>query len=57
MAAAEPAPEATAAETKVAQKKKQIKHVKENPHEDPRIPEGPAPDYEMFDEFGNWKGD
>ena len=38
-------------------KKKQIKHVKENPHEDPRIPEGPDPDYEMFDEFGNWKGD
>ena len=38
-------------------KKKEIKYLKEHPHEDPRIPEGPDPDYDMFDEFGDWKGD
>ena len=34
-------------------KKKQYnKHLDDNPHEDPRIPEGPEPDVGM-DEFGN----
>ena len=38
-------------------KKKEIKYLNKNPHEAPRIPEGPDPDYDMFDEFGDWKGD
>jgi hypothetical protein len=29
-------------------KKKEIKYLKENPHEDPRIPEGPEPDYDDY---------
>ena len=40
-----------------SKKKKQIKSLKENPHEDPRIPEGPIDGDEMFDEFGNYIGD
>ena len=38
-------------------KKKEIKYLKENPHEDPRISEGPEADIDMFDEFGNYIGD
>ena len=40
-------------------KKKQIKHLNENPHEDPRIPEYTGPDDadDLFDEFGNYIGD
>ena len=40
-------------------KKKEIKHLKENPHEDPRIPEYTGPDDadDLFDEFGNYIGD
>ena len=39
-------------------KKKEIKHLKETPHEDPRIPEfdDSAMD-ELYDEFGNYIGD
>ena len=36
-------------------KKKQIKYLKENPHEDPRIPDFDDSGYGgYFDEFGNW---
>ena len=39
-------------------KKKQIKHLNENPHEDPRIPEFDDSGMDdMFDEFGNYIGD
>jgi hypothetical protein len=39
-------------------KKKEIKYLKENPHEDPRIPEWNDPgDEHLFDEFGNYIGD
>ncbi len=40
-------------------KKKQYnKHLDDNPHEDPRIPEGPEPDdIDMFDDLGNYIGD
>ena len=39
-------------------KKKQIKYLKENPHEDPRIPEfDDSGMNDMFDEFGNYIGD
>jgi hypothetical protein len=38
-------------------KKKEIKYLNDNPHMDPRIPEGPEPDLDMFDEFGNYIGD
>ena len=39
-------------------KKKEIKYLKENPHEDPRIPEWEDPGgEELFDEFGNYIGD
>jgi hypothetical protein len=42
-----------------SKKKKEIKHLKENPHEDPRIPEYTGPDdaADLFDEFGNYIGD
>ena len=41
-----------------AKKKKQIKHVKENPYDDPRIPEWHETDAaHLFDEFGNYIGD
>jgi len=41
-----------------AKKKKQIKHVKENPYDDPRIPEWhETGDEHLFDEFGNYIGD
>ena len=29
-------------------KKKYNKHLSDNPHEDPRIPEGPEPDYDDY---------
>ena len=39
-------------------KKKEIKYLKENPHEDPRIPEFDDSGMDdMFDEFGNYIGD
>ena len=39
-------------------KKKEIKYLKENPHEDPRIPEWHELDEaHLFDEFGNYIGD
>ena len=41
-------------------KKKQIKSLKESPHNDPRIPEWHELDEEarhLFDEFGNYIGD
>ena len=39
-------------------KKKEIKYLNDNPHMDPRIPEGPEPDVgDMFDDFGNYIGD
>ena len=39
-------------------KKKQIKYLKENPHEDPRIPEFDDSGMdELYDEFGNYIGD
>ena len=39
-------------------KKKEIKYLNDNPHMDPRIPEGPEPDdIDMFDDLGNYIGD
>ena len=39
-------------------KKKEIKYLKENPHEDPRIPEFDDSGMdELYDEFGNYIGD
>ena len=39
-------------------KKKEIKYLKENPHEDPRIPEFDDSGMDdLFDEFGNYIGD
>ena len=39
-------------------KKKQIKSLKESPHDDPRIPEWHETDAaDLFDEFGNYIGD
>ena len=42
-----------------SKKKKEIKYLKENPHEDPRIPEYTGPDDadDLFDRFGNYIGD
>ena len=31
-----------------SKKKKEIKYLNKNPHEDPRIPEGPEPDYDDY---------
>ena len=41
-----------------SKKKKEIKYLKENPHEDPRIPEFDDSGMdELYDEFGNYIGD